>query len=795
MKRINQSSRSHVFNTLGTLILGLSLLVGCNPASSEKKTSKTPSSTSTTMEETSSALVGATRFTATVNNSLKTSLALSSLSSNVTPIVIFQETMSPPWALNSWKWGNSYAAISSTKYFEGSKSILGQLKAAWAGVTLDSLDGSGNPKLQNSADYDSISFAFNPGSSSLTLIKNIQIALVQSSPSKLSQFVNIAAHATPALASNTWSQIKIPLSVLAASAQSFNQIVFFNNNNSTTALSFYVDNIIMAKKATSGSTPTPTPAPTASPTPVPTAPPASTTNGTGVTAPVGGVAFNVDSTKARLNVSPYIYGVNETVAFRLKGTPLYPHASFYRLGGNRTTTYNWENNASNAGMDWGPNISDSYFGSSTTAGQAVSNFINSAFAKNAATLVTVPIVPYVAANKNNVPLTIIAANDRTNWKINRAFKPAGASAITADKNDAYVYQQEFVTQMEATFGAFRNNQAALFYSLDNEPGIWAETHPLVMPQKLTYSDLLARSIEYGRMIKTYAAKEAMVFGAVAYGYNEYVNLQDAPDAAQNGNWFDYFLKNMKAAETTYGQRLLDVLDIHFYSEARTTDGSNTQVTSPVANPSAALISARVQAPRSLWDASYVENSWISKDYLGGPVNLLPSLKSKINQHYAGTKLAISEYSYGGENHISGAIAQADALGIFAREGVFAANYYELREGNFPYAGFDMYRNFDGAGSKVGPIMLSALTSDHSKTSVYSYTDANNSTVYLVAINKTANFMPVNIGINHTSALANAAAYQIDENNPKATYVGTYPLSGNRFSVSLPPYSVTTFVLK
>ena len=42
-------------------------------------------------------------------------------------------------------------------------------------------------------------------------------------------------------------------------------------------------------------------------------------------------------------ISPWIYGSNSTnIANR----------TFDRSGGNRTTGYNWENNASNAGADW-----------------------------------------------------------------------------------------------------------------------------------------------------------------------------------------------------------------------------------------------------------------------------------------------------------------------------------------------------------------------------------------------------------------------------------------------------------
>jgi len=39
---------------------------------------------------------------------------------------------------------------------------------------------------------------------------------------------------------------------------------------------------------------------------------------------------------------------------------------FNRSGGNRWTAYNWENNASNAGSDWGPYSSDNALGASNT---------------------------------------------------------------------------------------------------------------------------------------------------------------------------------------------------------------------------------------------------------------------------------------------------------------------------------------------------------------------------------------------------------------------------------------------
>ncbi len=45
------------------------------------------------------------------------------------------------------------------------------------------------------------------------------------------------------------------------------------------------------------------------------------------------------------------------------------------------------------------------------------------------------------------------------------------------------------------------------------------------------------------------------------------------------------------------------------------------------------------------------------------------MKAWIAAHYPGTKLSISEYNWGSDDGISGALAQAEALAIFGREGV------------------------------------------------------------------------------------------------------------------------------
>ena len=78
---------------------------------------------------------------------------------------------------------------------------------------------------------------------------------------------------------------------------------------------------------------------------------------------------------------------------------------------------------------------------------------------------------------------------------------------------------------------------------------------------------------------------------------------------------------------------------------------------------------------------YVEKSWIAAEPGGKPIRLIPWLQEKIAARYPGTKLAMTEYDFGGGDHISGGLAQADVLGVFGREGVYLANYWGNGAGN------------------------------------------------------------------------------------------------------------------
>jgi hypothetical protein len=494
------------------------------------------------------------------------------------------------------------------------------------------------------------------------------------------------------------------------------------------------------------------------------------------------VTIAVDPQQDARPISRFIYGANQALTGPLADL------TFTRLGGNRWTAYNWENNASNAGSDW-QHQNDGYLGGGDAPGGAVGPTLQNASARNAGTLLTIPINGYVAADKlGNGDVRNSGSNYlQTRFRQERASKGAPFS-LAPDTTDAYVYQDEFVNWVKANYPHGESDpDRPIWYALDNEPDLWNSTHAAIHPAAATYAELASKSIEYARAIKA-VAPGSKVFGPVNYGWQGYVTLQDAPDAAGRDFQASY-LQQMKQAEQAHGTRLLDVLDVHWYPEAT---GNGVRIIGT--DTSAAVVAARLQAPRSLWDPTYTETSWITQWSTGGPIRLIPRLNDKIAANYAGTKLAITEYNYGAGGHISGGIAQADALGVFGREGVFAANQWPLASNEtFVAAAFQMYRNFDGAGGHFGDTSVRATTSDLAATSAYASTDtANPGVLTVVLLNKTASAQPTTLNLAGVAAGATADTYQLTAGAAAPVYAGrSTVVTPSGHGLTLPAYSVTT----
>jgi hypothetical protein len=80
------------------------------------------------------------------------------------------------------------------------------------------------------------------------------------------------------------------------------------------------------------------------------------------------------------------------------------------------------------------------------------------------------------------------------------------------------------------------------------------------------------------------------------------------------------------------------------------------------------------------------------------VELIPRMQKLIAENYPGRGVMIGEYNFGAEQHMSGGLAVAEALGRFAQGGVRAAFYWTYPPDRSPaFWAFRAYRNFDGAG--------------------------------------------------------------------------------------------------
>jgi hypothetical protein len=511
--------------------------------------------------------------------------------------------------------------------------------------------------------------------------------------------------------------------------------------------------------------------------------------GDGGAPPTPSVTLTISGADDVHAISPRIYGINPGSAACSDGGARFGAC---RLGGNPWSTYNWENNASNAGADR-CHENNAALGASSTPAEPATALVAQADVVDAAAVITVPMLGYVAADKTAGTAPPACSGDvqnsgssylDTRFKVNRARKGSALSP-TPDTSDAFVNQDEFVSLVQSAATG-----VPLVFALDNQPDLWSVTHPRLHPTQATYAEVVAKTTEYAGMIRD-VAPNAEISSYVGYGYAGFVNLQDAPDRAGNGEFIDYFLTQMSSASTTAGRRLIDYLDVHWYSEVYV---GTERILTEGATPE--LVAARVQAPRSLWDPSFVEDSWITGFLGGNAIQLIPWLKQKIAARYPATKLAISEWNYGGGTHVSGAIAAADALGIFGRESVDLAAFESLTDNDpFVIGAFRAFRNYDGSGAEFGDRSVRARSSDVALASVYaSIRSADSTAMVLVAINKSDSIVDATIEITHTTTYTTAKVYRITSMSPNPTASADLATTNaNEFLYPMPPLSVSVIV--
>lgn len=657
------------------------------------------------------------------------------------------------WSDYSWDSTRNLASASPTH--AGAASLAVTINAAWGALYLNA-----NAPVSTSS-YSQLQFWVHGGSAG-----NQKLRLVANG----AQSVDFTPTA------GAWKQISIPLAALGSPGAL--TTLYWQDTSGTPQPVFYLDDIVLVAG--------------------PTLPPGT------------GPALTIDVNADRRAISDDIYGVNQVQDEALATQLRLP---VRRWGGNSTTRYNWQNDTTNTAGDWYfENIpNDNPNPAALPDGSASDKFVEQDRRTGTKSLITVPIIGWVA--KRRTPghpydcafkVSKYGAQQSTDqWDpdCGNGMTPNGAAPLTGnDPTDTSVavgpgFVTDWINHLVAKYGTAANGGVA-YYNFDNEPGIWNGTHRDIRSLPLTYDEIRDRTFQYGAAIKA-ADPSAKTLGPVEDGWCRYIySAADScspagTDYLAHGSvpYVAWYLQQMKLYEQQHAVRILDYLDLHYYPAA---PGVSLQTAGNVATQA-----VRLRSTRSLWDPTYIDESWISDLAQGGvAVKLIPRMKQWVTDNYPGTRTAISEYNWGGLESINGALAQADVLGIFGREGLDLATLWgdliSTQPGSFA---FRIYRNYDGAGHGFGDTAVRSTSADQSALSVYAAQRSADGALTMMAINKSLTDLTSAIGLAGFAPQPNASVYRYSQANLAAIeHLANQPVAASGFTATFPANSITLFVL-
>ncbi len=524
----------------------------------------------------------------------------------------------------------------------------------------------------------------------------------------------------------------------------------------------------------------------------------------------------VRTAEERKPISPLIYGLN-TIHTITQPARLMQGVTFVRRGGDRSNTYNWETNVSNGSFQTAFG-SDLWLVATRANPNAPAELDRALIAENRAagrgSMVPFVLNGYVAGPvATNIPYTT------PGWPIDQYFrrvelvKPA-PFAPAPDPNDGVVYTDEHLHFLRAQFPGdiYAPGPTQVIVGTDNEPDLYAFNFPMLqrggggplyasgayVGNRVTGAEFTARFLTFARRVRE-LAPTAMIVGPDHYHYDGWTTWHDSTTAyGDAGRWFmDDFLESVRAASEASGTRLLDAWDFHWYPQ-RVFDGTFTWALDHAARPMTdAEIEAVLQGPRSYWDETFDEHSWITDDHLHAPAMILKRLKERLAQGYPGTKLGVTEYFPGGCAHVSSGLATADTLGVFGRMGIHvAAMWPHTCDLAYAFGGFELLRNADGNGLRFAETSVRVEHPERAESSLYAATDEDDGRVTVVVINKTNAHRRFGVRLFHARLLADVDVYRIDAVHPEPALAAHEVLAKkNAFAYDAPPLSAALLVFR
>ena len=667
---------------------------------------------------------------------------------------VYDDGLATGW--DSWSWNTTVNFSAASPVRSGTKSLSVTYTAAWAGLYLHA-----DPAIDLTG-YDHLTFWVHGGNSG-----NQQFCVVANNDGN-----NTFSITAPP---NVWVKVDVPLSTLGT--PSILSDLYWQDTTGGPQPTFYLDDITLV--ARSGPPPP----------------------------PITGPSLSIDAAAGRHPISEDIYGMNfvdEQLAAELR-------LPVRRWGGNSTTRYNWQNDTHNTGSDWYfENIpEDNPNPDLLPNGSAADRFVEQDRRTGTKTIMTMPLMGWTPKRRLSdhpydcgFKVSKYGAQQSVDpWDTDcgNGLHSDGSAVTGNEPADTSIqigpdFVAAWINHLTARYGTAAVGGVA-YYNLDNEPMLWNSTHRDVHPQPVTYDELRDRTFQYAAAIKA-ADPSAKTLGPVLWGWCAYFysaldGCGIGSDYQSHGNtpFVVWYLQQMKAYEQQHGVRILDYLDLHHYPQA------NGVSLSPAGN--SATQALRLRSTRSLWDPTYIDESWISDTAPGGvAVQMILRMKEWVDANYPGTKLAITEYNWGALDHINGALAQADILGIFGREGLDLVTLWKPPSANQPGAfAFRVYRNYDTAGGQFGDVGVQAASADQGMLSVYAAQRSTDNALTVVVINKTANALTSNVTLAGFNPAAPASVYRYSSANAAAIErLADQAVSASGFSATFAAASITLFVV-
>jgi hypothetical protein len=527
------------------------------------------------------------------------------------------------------------------------------------------------------------------------------------------------------------------------------------------------------------------------------------------------VNITVDPTQNRKNVSPYIYGRNNSLSAN-SSDPL-SAAEWQKLkdagiklfrenSGNNSTKHNWRLNLTSA-PDWYNNV----YGSDW-------NYEATSLQQNMAGVKAMYAFQLIGKVAND------ASHNFDDWGYNKAqWWPgvaqnlAGGGTVNTDWNatkalvegDPDLYTKDWpadstVAILDKWFGSDPGSlnldqDMFQYWNMDNEPEIWESTHDDVMPHQISAEEFMQKYFQVAKKARAKFPDIKLVGFVPCSEWFWYAYPNGAGNSGKieyNGSsytWIEFFIKRIGEEQQATGIKLIDVIDLHTYlsaeNEAELMQAHRVFYDETYDYPAANGI--KLLSP-SGWDDS------ITKEYIFKRIN------DWLDQYFGanhGVTLGSTESGWNNTfDQMPQALDYASTLGVFANEGVelftpwfWSPSYWEV---------VHLFSRY----SKT--VAVKSTSSDNNNISAYSTVNEDNDSLTIVLVNRYTSSKSVQVSTaNFDLPNGTYQAYTLNnlpDDNSTETFVShadnalessTVTVSSGVFSTTLPAYSITSVILK